>query len=90
MALSDNGGGGMYMPVAPAYMSGCNNGFGNDWSSWIVLFLLFGLFGNGGWGNGFGGGNGTNGLYPWLNNSNQINDGFRDQMLNTTINGMTI
>lgn len=29
-------------------------------------------------------GNG-NGLYPWLNNSNQINDGFRDSMMNDTI-----
>ena len=77
---------GMYMPVAPAYMGGNNGGFGNDGYSWIVLFLLFGLFGNGGWGgNGFGGGNG---LYPWLNNSNQLNDGFRDQMMNSTINGI--
>jgi len=29
-----------------------------------------------------------NGLYPWLNQSNQINDGFRDQMLNTTVTGI--
>lgn len=29
-----------------------------------------------------------NGMYPWLNNSNQINDGFRDQMLNSSINGI--
>ena len=27
-------------------------------------------------------------MYPWLNQSNQINGGFRDQMLNTTINGI--
>lgn len=87
---------GFYMPVAPAMMgygnSGNNGGFGNgDWGSWIILFLIFGLFG--GWGNGNGngggfGGGGMNNLYPWLNNSNQINDGFRDQMLNTTINGI--
>lgn len=79
---------GMYMPVAPAYMGGnCNGGFGNgDWGEWIILFLIFGMFGNGGWGgNGFGGGNG---LYPWLNNSNQLNDGFRDQMMNSTINSI--
>lgn len=80
---------GMYMPVAPAYMGGnCNGGFGNgDWGGWLILFLIFGLFnGNGGWGgNSFGGGNG---LYPWLNNSNQLNDGFRDQMMNSTINGI--
>lgn len=81
----------MVMPVAPfmGYGNGNNCGFGNgDWGSWIILFLIFGLFGGWGNGNGFGGGNGTNGLYPWLNNSNQINDGFRDQMLNTTINGI--
>ena len=43
---------------------------------------------------GFGGGYGAMmgagmadgfGLYPWLNNSQNINDGFRDQMLNTNI-----
>lgn len=81
----------MVMPVAPfmGYGNGNCGGFGNgDWGSWIILFLIFGLFGGWGNGNGFGGGNGTNGLYPWLNNSNQINDGFRDQMLNTTINGI--
>lgn len=27
-------------------------------------------------------------LYPWMNQSNQIHDGFRDQMTNTTINGI--
>ena len=81
----------MVMPVAPfmGYGNGNCGGFGNgDWGSWIILFMLFGLFGGWGNGNGFGGGNGINGLYPWLNNSNQINDGFRDQMLNTTINGI--
>lgn len=61
---------GMYMPVAPAYMSGCNNGFGDDWSSWIILLLIFGMFGNGGWGNGFGGNNQLGYDFPWLLNSN--------------------
>lgn len=63
---------GMYMPVAPAYMSGCNNGFGGDWSSWIILFLIFGMFGygNNGWGNGFGGNNQLGYDFPWLLNSN--------------------
>ena len=64
---------GMYMPVAPAYMSGCNNnGFGGDWGSWIILFLIFGMFGygNGGWGNGFGGNNQLGYDFPWLLNSN--------------------
>lgn len=85
MALMDeNGGNGLVMPVAP--MGNANSGFGGgDWSSWIVLFLLFGMFG--GWGgNGFGGGWGGNDLYPWMNQSNQMNDGFRGQMINGSIN----
>lgn len=83
MALTDSTSGGMYMPVAPAYGNGGMNGFGGDWA-WIILLLLLG-WGNNGWG---GNGGGMGGMYPWLNNSNQINDGFRDQMLNTTINGI--
>lgn len=36
--------------------------------------------------NGFGGGAwGMDGLYPWMNNSQNINNGFRDQMLNDNI-----
>ncbi len=85
MALTEEGGNGFYMPVAPAY--GGNGGFGGnafggDWA-WIILLLLLG-WGNNGWGNGANGG-GTGGLYPWLNNSNQINDGFRDTMMNDNI-----
>lgn len=74
----------MYMPVAPAYGAGMNQngfGFGGDWA-WILLLLV--LFGNNGWGNGFGGG-GIDGLYPWMNNSQNINGGFRDQMLNSQL-----
>lgn len=91
MALTDEGGSnGFYMPVAPAYGGGYgNNGgfFGGDWA-WIILLLLIG--GNG-WGfGGFGGGmmpfmmGGMAGgwdLYPWLNNSQHISDGFRDQQI---------
>ena len=61
----------MVMPVAPAYMNGCNNGFGNgnDWGDWLVLLILFGCF-NGGWG-GFGNGNNQLGYdFPWLMNGN--------------------
>ena len=78
MALTDES---MVMPVAPAYGGGgFGSGFGGDgW--WILLLLL--AFG-GGWG-GFGGGFGADGLYPWMNNSQNINDGFRDQMLNTAV-----
>ena len=101
MALTDeSSGNGFYMPVAPAYGYGGNGGGfgfgGGDWA-WILLLLLIG--GNGwGFGGGFGGGMmwpmmmgaGMNGfgldyLYPWLNNSQHISDGFRDQFLNTQI-----
>ena len=90
MALSEeNGGTGMVMPVAPAYGGGYGGGFGNgmgsDWG-WIILLLLLA---GGGWGNNFGGGMwGNDGLYPWLNNSNQINGGFRDAMINDNIIGI--
>ena len=77
MALTDESGG-MVMPVAPAYGGmGGGFGFGGDWA-WILLLLV--LFGGGNFG-GFGGGD----FYPWMNNSNQISDGFRDSMLNTSI-----
>ena len=84
---------GMYMPVAPAYMSGCNNGFGNDWFSIIILFLIFGMYGNGGWGNGFGGNNQLGYDFPWLMNgqnaiNSNTNNGFRDAMINDGINGI--
>ena len=85
MAFEDNGGMNYSMPVAPAYAGGgFGNGFGGDgW--WILLLLL--AFG-GGWGGGFGGGF-DGGIYPWLNNSQNINGGFRDQMLNTQIGGIS-
>lgn len=89
------------MPVAPAYGGGYGNQggfFGGDWA-WIILLLLIG--GNG-WGmGGFGGGMmwpmmmgaGMNGfgmdyLYPWLNNSQHISDGFRDQQITTYLAGL--
>ena len=83
MALTDESNGSMVMPVAP--MNGNNGGFGfgGDWA-WILLLLV--LFG-GGWNNGFGGFDGG-GLYPWMNQSNQISGGFRDQMLGTQVNGI--
>lgn len=95
MAL-ENENGSMVMPVAPMYGGGYGNnggfgGFGDN--GWWFLILFFLLAGNG-WGNGFGGFGGNNiaadsaVLYPWMNQSNQINGGFRDQMLNTTINGI--
>jgi hypothetical protein len=67
------------------------NGFGNDGGWWILLlFILLGGFnGNRGYGGGYGaGGVGGNELYPWLNNADQINGGFRDQMIQTTLQGI--
>jgi hypothetical protein len=89
----NNNGNGFYMPVAPAYSGfggGYNNGFGGDWG-WIILLLLcanggFGFGGFGGWGGMMGMGMADGfGLYPWLNNSEHISDGFRDQQLNTNV-----
>lgn len=60
-----------------------NDGFGDMGSGWWLI-LLFLIFGNG-WGNGFGGNGGAGGLYPWLNQTDNINAGFRDQMLNGNI-----
>jgi len=97
LALTDeNGGIPATMLVGPTGYGGNGGGFGNNFGGdgwWIILLFIL-LAGNGGWGNnGFGAGNGCNagnggGLYPWMNQSNQINDGFREQMLNTTVNGI--
>lgn len=80
MALTDDGG--MVLPVTTMNNGGGFGGFGGDSWGWIILLLLFA---GGGWGGGFGGGMD---MYPWLNQSNQVNDGFRDQMLNTSVNGI--
>ena len=99
MAITDDN---MVLPVQPLYNGGGynNNGgiFGGG-DSWLGILFLIALL-NGGWGGfgGFGGGYGAMmgmgmmdggfGLYPWLNNSQNINGGFRDQMLNTSVNGI--
>lgn len=86
MALTDESGNSMVMPVAPMYGGNQGGGFGGfcgDGSWWILL--LFILLGNGGWGNGFGGFGGGNELYPWMNQAEITNDGFRDQMMNTNV-----
>lgn len=93
---------GTTMLVQPAgYYGGNGNafgdgGFGGIWG--IILLLL--CLGNGMWG-GFGGGmlpmmmggmgmGGFGGfeLYPWLNNSQNISGGFRDQMLQSSVAGL--
>ena len=90
MMESGNGNGNMYMPVAPAYgapayANGAFGGFGGD-ALWVLLFFC--IMGGGMWGNGGFMGGGMNMMYPWLNQSNQINDGFRDQMINGNITGI--
>ena len=83
MALTDEGTN-TTMLVSPTGMGGNGGFFGGESGWWIIL--LFVLLG--GWGGGFGGGFGGGDLYPWMNNSQNINDGFRDQMLGTQINGI--
>lgn len=84
MAFDETSGSGMVMPVGP--MGNNGGGFGWGDGGWWIL-LLFILLGNG-WnnGNGFGGNGG--GLYPWMNQSNQISGGFRDQMINDQLTGI--
>ena len=86
MALTDEGTS-TTMLVQPSGFSGGNGfgGFGGDGFWILILFILLG-----GWNGGFGGfGGGVDGgLYPWMNNSQNINNGFRDQMLGTQISGI--
>lgn len=86
MALTEENGMGTTMLVQPSGYAN-NGGFGNFGGDGWWILLLFILLGNGAWG-GFGGGFGGDGLYPWMNNSQNINGGFRDQMINTTLNGI--
>lgn len=71
---------GTTMLVQPSGLAngGFGNGFGGDGWWILLLFILLG-------GNGFGGFGGNNGLYPWMNNTDQINAGFQNQMLNGNI-----
>lgn len=97
MSLTDENSSGIpaTMLVGPTGYAGNSGGFGfgGDWA-WILLLLLIG--GNG-WGmGGFGsgmmwpmmGGFGMDYLYPWLNNSEHISDGFRDQHLQSSIDNL--
>lgn len=73
-----------------AVVGNSNNGFGGfggDGGWWIILLFLV-LFGGNGWVNGIGGNSGAGALYPWLNQTDNINTGFRDQMLNSNISAI--
>lgn len=86
MALEENGGNGLIMPVAPMYGGGGgfgNSGFGGDGFWILILFILLGGWNNNGNGGGFGGGMG--GLYPWMNQANLTSEGFQNQLMNDNI-----
>lgn len=102
MSLTDENSSGIpaTMLVGPTGYGGNSGGFGfgGDWA-WILLLLLIGGngWGMGGFGGGmmwpmmmggFGGGFGMDYLYPWLNNSEHISDGFRDQHLQSSIDSL--
>ena len=87
-------------PMGYGYGGYGNGGLFGGSDIWGIILVLL-LLGNGMWGGfgGFGGGMmpwmmgmggamggfGMDYLYPWLNNSQHISDGFRDQMLQTSI-----
>jgi len=92
------------MPAYGYGYGGGNSGglFGNGGDLWGIILVLL-LLGGGAWGGfgGFGGGMmwpmmmggmgagfGLDYLYPWLNNSEHISDGFRDQQLQSGITGI--
>lgn len=93
MALTDGENGGvpatmLVSPTGSVQNGGCGFGNGDGW--WVILLLL--LVANGGWGNGFGGYGGAGALaadgamlYPWMNQAQTTNDGFRDQMMNNNV-----
>jgi len=83
MALNDETMG-TTMLVQPAGNNGGVGGFFGGDLSILVLFFLFMMMG--GWGGM--GGFGADGLYPWMNNSQNINSGFRDQMIGNQISGI--
>ncbi len=103
MALTDSEGASPFtMPVQPMYGYGGNNGglFGNNGDlSWLILLLLCGWgggFGMGGFGGGMWpammmggmGGFGDFGLYPWMTTNQNVNNGFRDQQIQSSIGAL--
>jgi hypothetical protein len=103
MALTDDNGVNATMLMQPAYGTPYGGGYGggglfggnNDLLGLLfVIALCNGGFGGFGFGGGYGAMLGMGGmwgmdmLYPWLNNSQNINDGFRSQQLATQVNGI--
>lgn len=75
-------------PADIAALTRNGNGYGGEGGGlwWIIILFLF-VFMNGGW-NGNNGGGYAGQMYPWLNQSQQVNDGFRDQMIFDNISGI--
>ena len=84
MALTDEGTNTTMLVSPSGYGGGGGFGFGDGNGWWILLLFIL----MGGWGGNFGGGFGMDGLYPWMNNSNQMANGFQNQMLNDNITGI--
>lgn len=100
LPLAPAGYSGYPMMNGGGFGNGFGGMFGGDWGYFLLLLLIC----NGGWGGlggfgmggmmwpmmmgGMGAGFGLDYLYPWLNNSQHISDGFRDQQLNTTVQGI--
>lgn len=106
---SENNGMYMPVAPAYGYGYGNGGGLfgGNGGDLWGIILVLL-LLGGGMWGGfgglgggmmwpmmmgGMGAGYGLDYLYPWLNNSEHISDGFRDQQIQSTLgtiqNGIT-
>ena len=83
MALTDEGGNSMVMPVSPLGGYG-NNGYGFGGDGWWII-LLFLLVGANGWGNGFGGGYGGGAGYV----DSSIQRGFDQSAVMSGISGLT-
>lgn len=79
---------GFTMPVVPAYGNGGNNGLFGGEGIWglLVILLLFSGFGGYGMGGGYGSMGGM--IYPWMNQAEITQDGFRDQMMNGNVNSI--
>lgn len=82
---------GFTVPMVPMgnYGYGNGGGFGGLGGDFLALaFLLFPMMWMfGGMGGGFGGYGGNN-LYPWLNQADQISDGFANQANGIALNGI--
>lgn len=91
MLVGPTGYGGTPYPVFQS--SNGNGGWGGDGWWIIILLLALGGWNNGGYG-GFGGGMQLGMDFPWVLNGQQeiqssLSDGFRDQMLNTSLTGIS-